>query len=270
LLSDDDNNEEDQSSEGEVQTSSNDSSASNSTRTPQEKLDLMYIKILNNCLAERRKAEQKDFLKKVQRIVGSIMLLSEPMSAINLGSLLYGSYDAAKHHMDEVLGPLQSVIDSSPGALLAPLHLAFRDFLLSTKRCRKAPRYGVKREQGHSMLLDCCLKAMGNLREDICNLKRPGFRACDVPAAQVDQNMPRYVQYACCWWMGHLGELNRGTRPGVALKDDGPIHDFLREKFLHWLEALSLMRGVSVLIPVLKDLQDLVTVGHIPRFCTQC
>ena len=50
-------------------------------------------------------------------------------------------------------------------------------------------------------------------------------------------------------------------RSDVELCDIGQVHEFLKEHFLHWLEALSLIRKVSEGVLVMKDLQSMVNVG---------
>jgi hypothetical protein len=48
----------------------------------------------------------------------------------------------------------------------------------------------------------------------------------------------------------------------VGLCDDGAIDAFLRKHFLHWLEALSLMKAISDGVLAIAKLIGLLTVSY--------
>jgi hypothetical protein len=47
----------------------------------------------------------------------------------------------------------------------------------------------------------------------------------------------------------------------VGLCDTGSIHEFLKAHFLHWLEALSLIRSMSSAVATTKKLENLLAVS---------
>ena len=94
-----------------------------------------------------------------------------------------------------------------------------------------------------------------HLRMDMCYLRLPGALVVDLEKSEVEKHLPLGVQYACQYWIGHLQQSD------VELRDNGQGHEFLEEHFLHWLEALSLIRKVSEGVLVLKDLQSVANVG---------
>lgn len=55
-------------------------------------------------------------------------------------------------------------------------------------------------------------------------------------------------------WVHHLRES------GTALRDGGATYTFLRQHFLHWLEALTLLEKVSESIDMIDKLESLVHV----------
>lgn len=87
-----------------------------------------------------------------------------------------------------------------------------------------------------------------SLRADICGLRLPGFPADEVEESKVDQCLSGHVQYAYRYWIGHLQES------GIELCDNGQAHKFLKEHFLHWIEALILIGKVSEGLHMITDL----------------
>ena len=133
--------------------------------------------------------------------------------------------------------------------------LSFREFLLDKKRCSNS-QFWIDEKTTHNDLFVHCLKLMSDhLRKDMCNLRLPGVLTSEVEKSKIDKCLSLDVQYACCYWIGHL------QRGGIKLCDNGLVHKFLREHFLHWLETLSLIgkvsEGVSMVIDVSKHLSTL-------------
>jgi len=90
------------------------------------------------------------------------------------------------------------------------------------------------------------------LRRDIGDLQAPAALASQLHSTQVEQYIPIDLQYACCYWVQHL------RRSEVCLRDDDQVHQFLRKHFLHWLEALSLIREMSDSVRMVTDLESMV------------
>jgi hypothetical protein len=95
------------------------------------------------------------------------------------------------------------------------------------------------------------------LKRDICGLHTPGALTSDVERGRVEQCLPLEVQYACLYWVQHL------QRSGTQLYDNNQVRQFLWEHFLHWLEALSLMRKTSEGILAITSLETIVEVSDL-------
>ena len=95
------------------------------------------------------------------------------------------------------------------------------------------------------------------LRRDICGLHLPGALAKDVEDDQIERCLSSELQYACQYWVQHL------QKSGLPLHDDGPVHMFLQEHWLYWLEALSLMRKISEAILATISLESAVVVRNL-------
>jgi hypothetical protein len=90
------------------------------------------------------------------------------------------------------------------------------------------------------------------LRRDIYSLKAPGITIDQVKQPNPDPLAT--VRYYCLYWVDHLLEYQKTE--GV-LKDSGLVYSFLRQSFLYWLEALSLMKCVSDGITMIRKLESL-------------
>jgi hypothetical protein len=108
------------------------------------------------------------------------------------------------------------------------------------------------------------LKSLANLsrtlHRDMYSLKAPGSPAENVQAPELDPLAAS--RYSCVYWIDHLCDSNSrflaayvGYRP-----DNDTVKRFLREKYLYWLEALSLCRSMSKGVLSIAKLQSLFQV----------
>ncbi|RYO77637.1 hypothetical protein DL764_010199 [Monosporascus ibericus] len=67
------------------------------------------------------------------------------------------------------------------------------------------------------------------------------------------------ARYSCIHWVDHLAECKPDEQVQYEdLRDDGIIDKFLRRHYLHWLEALSILKGVSEGILAISKLNGLI------------
>ncbi|KAK1751399.1 HET-R [Echria macrotheca] len=93
------------------------------------------------------------------------------------------------------------------------------------------------------------------LARDIYSLGAPGFPIHQVSTPDPDPLEP--AKYSCIYWIGHFCEAASSSESTSSdlLKDNGAVHIFLRSKYLHWLEALSLLQAVSEGVRSMRQLQ---------------
>jgi hypothetical protein len=92
----------------------------------------------------------------------------------------------------------------------------------------------------------------------------PGF-----PIGKVEQPDPdplAIAKYSCVYWVDHLCNLDssKSTKHRDDMQDGGAVDKFLRQKYLYWLEALSLLESVSEGVYTMDKLEDLLQVSIKP------
>jgi hypothetical protein len=80
-----------------------------------------------------------------------------------------------------------------------------------------------------------------------------GFKPKDIRPPDPDSLAP--IRYFCVFWADHLCSLD-GESPGckTELIDDGPVFRFLKERFLCWLESLSILGRLSDGVQLIRKL----------------
>ncbi|KAK9425516.1 putative Beta transducin-like protein HET-E2C*40 [Seiridium unicorne] len=96
------------------------------------------------------------------------------------------------------------------------------------------------------------------LRRDMYNLHKPGVAIGQVQPPSPDPLAP--LRYSCIFWIDHMVEGCSLDKPQCQEHLIGLVYQLLREKFLYWLEALSLIGDVpsvfwsiAKLFPLVQD-----------------
>jgi hypothetical protein len=223
-----------------------------------KELDEMYLLILESSMSEDFTEEEAEQVTiHFRHIVGSIVLLFDDLSTVELGHLLFPDQEESRMLVEATIKPLQAVLDVPEDLHEAVriLHLSFRDFLLDPERCTNH-QLSVKEVDSHEALFADCLNLMSvNLQTNICQLPGPGTLISDVDEDQVAQSLSPAVQYACRYWVDHLCY----ARMNAA--DDGLLHQFLKQHYLHWLEAMSLIGKVAEAVRMVTRLEKEINVS---------
>jgi hypothetical protein len=134
------------------------------------------------------------------------------------------------------------------------LHLSFRDFLIDPDKRHTNP-FWVDETESHEMVMAKCLERLSqpeSLQENICNLPGYGTLRAEIDSRVIANHIPPDLQYACRFWVYHLKESQ------TRINDSNPVHAFLQDHFLHWLEALSLLGRIAESIDLVGILQAVV------------
>ncbi|EXK78038.1 hypothetical protein FOQG_17268 [Fusarium oxysporum f. sp. raphani 54005] len=189
-----------------------------------------------------------------KKILATASLVYRPVDLEELRVLEKSVEDLSDNDLEEIVALCGSFLTLRQGVVRF-VHQSAKDFLLKDAIEQILPS-GVAHQ--HHALFSRSLGALSEtLRRDIYNLGVPGF-----PIDQVsppDHDPLASIRYSCVFWVDHLG----GSEPGAKmsdkdLQDAGIVHDFLRKKYLYWLESLSLLRSMSEGVMTVQKLEALV------------
>jgi hypothetical protein len=138
------------------------------------------------------------------------------------------------------------------------VHQSAKDFLLNKASDKIFP---LGMEEAHHTIFSRSLEAMSRtLRRDIYGLHAPGF-----PIDKVRQPQPdplAAVRYACVHWVDHLQYTDsRSSKYKDDLQDEGIVDKFVGEKYIYWLETLSLLRSMADGVLSMAKLESLLQVS---------
>ncbi|OAQ64205.2 WD-repeat protein [Pochonia chlamydosporia 170] len=216
-------------------------------------LHATYMPVLNKLIPQTPDARREEILKDFKDIVGTIVILSDPLSISTLAHMLRIQQDK----IDNMLDHLHSVLNVPPSAELPVrlLHLSFRDFLTDDDQRGKSP-FWIDKEQAHYVMAVNCLRIMGDLQQDICSVKDPGTYRSAIKAQNIKSSIPQALRYAILYWPFHLD----GAKNHAPSCDQ--VYAFLTDHFLHWIEALSLIGKANESINLINFLRSYSTSQH--------
>jgi len=219
--------------------------------SPTQHLDDMYTKLLQHSVVGNQIVRVDDHLAvRFRKIVGSIIMMFDIMTAKELAKLLH------LRTISTTLASLGSVlsIPEDEGQPVRIFHPSFRDFLLDSHRCLDS-RFLIDPKEAHITLFRNCMMLLAELRQDLCNLQEPGVSVGDIPEHIIQRYIPAHIHYACRYWFHHF-------QLGNPIQEDmDRILRFLEHDFLHWLEALSLIKEASNGVPIVVDLEITLKVS---------
>ncbi|THH21102.1 hypothetical protein EW146_g406 [Bondarzewia mesenterica] len=209
-------------------------------------LDHLYSEILSQLFD----VDDVVVMARFESVMGQVMTAFEPLSIDTLNALRQDrtpviDEDDDLGDVDEVtiivqfMGPLLSGV-AQRSIPIRPLHSSFRDFLADASR---SGPFFVNRSGHHLHLALNSFHVMKRgLQFNICHLESSYLFNRDVSdlVQRVRQCISVHLSYSCRFWANHL----RATFFDSRLL--GEIQDFLRVRFLFWLEALSLIRAVNL------------------------
>ncbi|KAK6534006.1 hypothetical protein TWF281_005346 [Arthrobotrys megalospora] len=121
----------------------------------------------------------------------------------------------------------------------------------------------------HEIIGRNCLRLFReSLREDICDLRYPGFLVSDL--SEDHKALISHLEYACCSWATHIKAVAKAGRDDQI---NDVLEDFLQHDLLHWIEALSLLERVpegtnqvTCLEETYNDLELCAKLEDVKRF----
>jgi hypothetical protein len=214
-------------------------------------LDALYRRMMDQIYNSRH-------AKLLQRILAVVSVVYRPITLDELPALVdtpnrVSGNGKALAEIVGLCGPFLTLRERT----IYFVHQSAKDFLLKQARDEIFPS-GI--EEVHRTIFSRSLRVMQKtLRRNIYNLGAPGFPLDKVRPPDPDPLAT--VQYSCAYWIHHLRDCDPKKNANKDLQGGGSIDIFLREKYLHWLEALSLQKRMSEGVASMLSLEDLFEVS---------
>ena len=217
-------------------------------------LDSLYTSILQEAFGD----DDPENDSRIRSVLGAVVLATNPLSPSTIAALL-------GFESEEVFPILLSmhsllVLQEDIDQPVRTFHKSFSDFIINPIRCL-TPRFRVCPPDQHTELLVGSLGTMNRgLKRNICKLPDGVINSevIDLRERTNDQ-ISQVLEYSCRSWYRHLV----GTIPARVT----PIlHRFLEEKFLFWLEVLSILGAAKEAVHALEATAkcEWAEVCHIP------
>jgi nucleoside-triphosphatase THEP1 len=166
------------------------------------------------------------------------------------------------------LSRLSSVIHipNQPGAVVAPFHASFPDFITNPKRC-SPERFSSEHSsfpaldasEGHKLLALKCLEQMNaSLKYNICEIPKESTlsRRDRANSPENEGKISEALKYSCMYWAAHLAEVKKFDTVLVCLRK------FLHEHLLHWIECLSILGELQTGLKSLGGISTVLSVSY--------
>ena len=220
-------------------------------------LDSLYASILQDAFGADDPGDRPD----VRTVLGAVVLAINPLSPSSIAALL--GFDA--EDVSNLLSSVHSLLllHEDVDQPVRPFHKSFPDFIVDPERCTNL-RFQVCPSDQHSKLLVSCLELMNRkLERNMCQLPDGVINSeVDNLKERAEQHIDKALEYACRSWHKHL--VDRMPAQAVEI-----LHRFLTEKFLFWLEVLSVVgavrEAVDALVATAKWL-DVCSISPLVHF----
>ena len=223
-------------------------------------LDSLYRSILQVAFGDDDPEDDSN----VRSVLGAVVLVVNPLSPSSIAVLLGLDQDDVPPLLSSIHSVL--ILQEDIDRPVRPFHKSFPDFIVDPARCTD-PRFRVCPSDQHAKLLVGCLELMNRrLEQNICKLP-DGVTNSEVDNLKesATQYIDESLEYACRSWHKHLVNV----MPARALKI---LQRFFMEKFLFWLEVLSIIGAVKEAVDALEttakwlDVRCISSLVHLQTF----
>jgi hypothetical protein len=222
-------------------------------------LDPLYGRMLNQI-------SKDDGAETCRQVLASAALLYRPVTISELVALVEELEDLADDldSVREIVGFCRSFLSLRDDTVYF-VHQSAKDFLFAKARAEVFPD-GT--DNVHRAIFLRSLTTMSTaLHRDMYNIKEWGFNVENVESPSPDPLTT--LRYPSIYWIDHLyeSELTKWASNANDRLQKEVVEEFLRKKYLYWLEGLSLCNSVEKGIISMSKLWSLVQVSYIWFAC---
>ena len=208
-------------------------------------LDSLYISILQDAFGD----DDQRTDPRIRSVLGAVILAANPLLPSTIAAFL----GLDTEDVFPVLSSFHSllVLHQDANHLVRPFHKSFPDFLVDPDRCIN-PRFRISPPDHHSELAIGCLELMNRmLKKNMFGFPDGSTNdEADSLRKRAEGNIDHGLRYACESWHTHLIDANK--TPTYTVKITSVLHQFLEQKFVFWLEVLSILGTVRNAIDALE------------------
>ena len=206
-------------------------------------LDSLYTSILETAFGE----EDPEIYSRVRSTIGAVVLLANPLPPSAIAQLI--GLESEEVILFLTLAHSLLVIHEDFSQPIKPFHKSFPDFVTDPSRCTDV-RFYISPENLHFELAMNCLRVMNEgLDQNLLSLPDYALNSeVEDLETRIDDRISVALQYACKSWHSHL------TKSVVkAIDVVSHLRVFLEEKFLAWLEVLSVLGTARIAVVALEE-----------------
>jgi WD40 repeat protein len=217
-------------------------------------LDSLYTSILQRAFGNKGPEDDR----KLRSVLGTVVFVANPLSPSAIATLLNSNTGAVFSRLSSIHSLL--ILQKDVNVRVLPFHKSFPDFITNPTRCINK-RFYISPSDHHLELLVGCLNLMGRrLEENMCGLPDAVTNdEVDNLDEKVRLSIDGGLKYACESWHKHLVDECTARAPEVS----SALHRFLGEKFLCWLEVLSVLGSVGEAVDALGTAARLLEVCRV-------
>ena len=217
-------------------------------------LDSLYMTILEETFGE----DDPEDHPSVRSVLGAVILAANPLSPSAIATLL----GLDSRDVFSLLSSMHSllILQEDINHPVRPFHKSFPDFLIDPARCADS-RFRVSPPDQHTKILVGCLDLMNReLEQNMCKLPD---RVTNADVKDLKERTAQYIdnalKYACRSWHKHI--VNAATTREFDVTP--ALRQFLGEKFLFWLEVLSVISSTREAIDALETSARWTAVRYV-------
>ncbi|KAF7973528.1 hypothetical protein HWV62_14956 [Athelia sp. TMB] len=189
-------------------------------------------------------------------ILGLIIISQVSLTAETIAALL--GYQEDVGTCRNALRRLASVVRWSEGQPAHTLHKSFPDYLVDHDRSFYEPWFIDVQEHQRTLAVACLRTMNTRLRFNMCLLTTSHIANENIAdlSGRIKTFIPQSLSYPCLFWGYHIRQTLPRDTCLLQL-----MQTFFEEKFLFWLEVLSLMGEVRLLPLAMIAVKDTVDTG---------
>ena len=207
-------------------------------------LDSLYASILQTAFRE----EDPEVDSKVRSTIGTVVLLVNPLPPPGIAELI--GLDPDEVILFLMLVQSLFTLDEDPNQPVKPFHKSFPDFITDPSRCTDT-RFYISPGHLQLELVTNCLRVMNNgLEQNLLSLPNYALNSeVEDLETRISDSISVALQYACQSWHNHLTRAGGDVTSVIS-----QLRVFLEEKFLAWLEVVSVLRVTRGAVAALERL----------------